>query len=71
MLFINKNKNAKDTYEKALEYLKESKSYLVEINPNISLSRNQLFSKHKMLIKANEVPLVLGIINVYYERVNI
>ncbi len=68
MLFINRNKKADETYKKALGMLKKDSHYIKEINSNISLSRNQFFSRHKVKIKDREIDLVLGLINVYYIR---
>lgn len=68
MLFINRNKKADETYRKALDMLKKDSHYLKEIDSNISLSRNQFFSKHKVKIKEKEIDLILGLINVYYSR---
>ena len=69
ILFINKNKKVKQTYEKILDMLKADSHYLKEIDRSISLSRSQLFSKHLLQIKGHEIPATLGIINVFYEKV--
>lgn len=68
MLFINRNKKVEETYQKSLEMLKSDSHYISEINPNISISSNQYFSKHKVRIKTKEINLILGIIDTYYER---
>ncbi|OEK04230.1 hypothetical protein [Roseivirga misakiensis] len=69
MLFINRNKDPDATYMKALKFLKQTDIYIQELNPNISLSKNQKFSRHEIDLKGRRTDLIIGIINVYYERI--
>ena len=69
ILMINRNRDVKSVYEKCLNGLKSKNSFMKTLDDNISLSKSQFFSKHLVNIKGIEIPLVLGIINVYHEKV--
>ncbi len=69
LIMINKNKSVKETYNKSLEALKTKGSFIKTLNENISFSKSQFFSRHLISIKGNEICLILGIINVYYEKI--
>ncbi len=69
MLFINRNKKVDTTYKKIINLLQSEKDYLNIIDSDISLSKNQRFSSHSIQIKGTKTKLIVGIINVFYQRV--
>lgn len=70
LIMINKNnKNIHDIYEQMIINLKQNYSFEKTISSNISLSKAQLFSRHQINIKGHSVPIVIGLINAYHEKV--
>ncbi len=69
ILMINRNKKVQEIYDKALNLLIKKEAFVRTLDSNISLSKRQLFSKHLIKIRDFEVECILGIIDVYYEKV--
>ena len=69
MIFINKNKNVRETYQKILKLLFNTKVYIEQINDNLAFARNQFFSSHLVDINSFKTTLVVGVINLYYKKV--
>ncbi len=70
LIMINKkNKNIHEVYNQMIQGLKQKDSFEKTISDNISLSKAQLFSRHQIKIKGHPVPIVIGVINAYHEKV--
>jgi hypothetical protein len=70
LIMINKtNKNVNDIYNQMVDELSRKENYVNTISSNISLSKAQLFSRHLIQVKGYEVPLVVGVINAFHQKV--
>lgn len=69
LIFLSRNKNIAKTYEGIITLLKDRDEYVNEIDSNVAKSKSLFFSKHLLNINGNEFPVILGMINVYYEKI--
>ncbi len=69
ILILSKNLNVFDVYEKIKNYINNEPEHVDVIDYNISpKGSKQLFMKHNVKVRGYTIPLIVGVINLYYQN---